>query len=261
MLAAHTAGDGTNSVSSVPYGLTADTSTGELLDLDDLVTGGVSTLLPVVQPRVSAQVSCGYRDNGQIAAATCPSTGRSGSWTALEAWTVTPTGLRFWFDKGRLSANPAGITWVDVPWTALGGSLTVLGRDLWATSAAANQSSPAWDSGSGVAQFISPSGNIGCVLTTDVARCDIAARDYPDPPDPASCDRDYGNSLILEAGSAGIGCVGDTILYEGHEFPVLGYGQRVTRGQYTCSMAEDGVRCQSASGHGFTLAREGFTVW
>ena len=35
--------------------------------------------------------------------------------------------------------------------------------------------------------FTSPSGNIGCMLTDDLLRCDITARDWSPPPRPADC--------------------------------------------------------------------------
>ena len=251
MLAAHAFADGTNSESSVPHGLNADTSTSEILELQDFVVGGASTLAPIVQS------ACGNDEAG-----TCqPSANPVSSEMVNGAWTVTHTGLRFWFAKGRMGANAAGITWVHLPWTAVAGSLTELGREVSGISEDSVEAARDWHTGTGLVDFVSPTGNIGCVVADDVVRCDIAERNYADPQGGASCERDYGSSLVLDEGSARLGCVGDTILYVGHQHPTLEYGQSVNRGPHTCSMSRAGVRCEHIQGHGFTLAREAYTAW
>ena len=47
--------------------------------------------------------------------------------------------------------------------------------------------------------FTSPSGNIGCMLSDDLVRCDIGARVWSPPPRPADCPdySDYGQGILL----------------------------------------------------------------
>ena len=63
--------------------------------------------------------------------------------------------------------------------------------------------------------FTSPSGNIGCLLTDDLLRCDIAARDWSPPPRPADCPdfTDFGQGISLHPyGPARFVCAGDTTM-------------------------------------------------
>ncbi len=103
--------------------------------------------------------------------------------------------------------------------------------------------------------FISPSGNVGCVLDAHYARCDIVDRDWNPPPRPADCEFDYGQGVGLAPGEpAAFVCAGDTTL--GGE-QVLGYGDALTRGRLTCESSESGVACRdTGTGRGFSLSRE-----
>ena len=103
--------------------------------------------------------------------------------------------------------------------------------------------------------FRSPSGNIGCQLDASAARCDIRARDWSPPPEPAGCEVDYGQGLtISRTGSRGrFVCAGDTALGAG---PTLAYGRTVRRGGISCTSQRSGVTCKNARGHGFRLSRE-----
>jgi hypothetical protein len=62
--------------------------------------------------------------------------------------------------------------------------------------------------GTGAAQslkaFQSPTGNIACLMTQKLARCDIADRDWKPPPHPSSCpdEVDYGQGIQLPATGA-----------------------------------------------------------
>jgi hypothetical protein len=107
--------------------------------------------------------------------------------------------------------------------------------------------------------FLSPTGNIGCVMSSQSVRCDIVERTYPDPPRPPGCELAYGNTLFLDAAGAQPGCVGDTIISPGA--PTLGYGTGRKMAGFTCTMAEVGVRCENASGSGFALARSTFETF
>lgn len=42
--------------------------------------------------------------------------------------------------------------------------------------------------------FKTPSGNIGCVISKSLARCDIRAKAWDPPPRPASCPVDWATA-------------------------------------------------------------------
>lgn len=114
--------------------------------------------------------------------------------------------------------------------------------------------------GSDLVTFVSPSGNVGCILDTDYARCDIVDRDWNPPPRPADCEFDYGQGIGLAPGErAAFVCAGDTTL-GGHR--VLGYGDALTRGRLSCDSSEKGISCRDAgTGHGFSIAREVYQLF
>jgi hypothetical protein len=117
--------------------------------------------------------------------------------------------------------------------------------------------------GTGAAQslnaFQSPSGNIACVMTAKLARCDIAERDWKPPPRPASCPLDYGQGIELRTtGTAQFVCAGDTALNA--QAPTLDYGESSQVGAITCTSAESGMSCSNSSGGSFNLSREGYDL-
>ena len=105
--------------------------------------------------------------------------------------------------------------------------------------------------------FISPTGNVSCMIDVDLARCDIIDRDWSPPPRPADCEFDYGQGIQIVPGeSAAFVCAGDTAF--GAE-DVLAYGDAITAGPLRCESAESGITCRdTGTGHGFTLAREAY---
>jgi hypothetical protein len=108
--------------------------------------------------------------------------------------------------------------------------------------------------------FITPSKNIGCSMTTSGARCDIGDRSWSAPPKPASCKLDYGNGVSVSASGATVSCAGDTVLNVTTN--VLAYGHGISNGQVECVSQSTGVRCEYlATGHGFTLAKEAYTLF
>ncbi len=108
--------------------------------------------------------------------------------------------------------------------------------------------------------FISPTGNVGCILDTDYARCDIVDREWNPPPRPADCEFDYGQGIGIAPGEkAAFVCAGDTAL--GGE-KALAYGQSITRGQLRCDSSENGISCRDAgTGHGFSIARQVYQLF
>jgi len=109
--------------------------------------------------------------------------------------------------------------------------------------------------------FRSPSGNIGCFIDTSLGvRCDIAERNWSPPAKPASCDLDYGQGVsVFRSRRARFVCAGDTALNQAR---VLRYGQRITRGAYTCTSRTDSMRCNWSHGkHGFRLSRQAYRLY
>lgn len=109
--------------------------------------------------------------------------------------------------------------------------------------------------------FRSPTGNIGCHLGANFARCDIQRRTWSSPPKPAECDLDWGQGVEVSAASpAVIVCAGDTALDP--SAPVLSYGQAAQVGSTECLSREDGVVCvRNGTGHGFFVARERYVLF
>jgi hypothetical protein len=119
--------------------------------------------------------------------------------------------------------------------------------------------------GTGAAQslkaFQSPTGNIACLMTQKLARCDIADRDWKPPPHPSSCpdEVDYGQGIQLPAtGAAEFVCAGDTALNP--QAPKLDYGSSSQVGSITCTSAESGISCSNSSGGSFTISRESYDL-
>lgn len=82
-----------------------------------------------------------------------------------------------------------------------------------AVLAAAAVGSPATASAQDIQGFLSPTGNIACMIDSTFVRCDIIDRDWPLPPRPADCPdfTDFGQGISLAAdGGAGFVCAGDT---------------------------------------------------
>jgi hypothetical protein len=108
--------------------------------------------------------------------------------------------------------------------------------------------------------FVSPSGNVGCIIDPQFARCDITERDWSPPPRPADCEFDYGQGISMEAGlEPEFNCVGDTAL---GGTDTLEYGKSVAAGTLSCDSAESGITCRdSTTGHGFTIARKAYRIF
>ncbi|MEV6490605.1 DUF6636 domain-containing protein [Actinoplanes sp. NPDC051633] len=108
-------------------------------------------------------------------------------------------------------------------------------------------------------QFTLPSKNIGCMVTTESARCDIGEKTWKPPAKPADCRQAWGNAVTVTAQAATLTCAGDTVMGSAE---ILAYGKAAQVGDFVCTSASAGVRCTHApSGHGFTLARQEYTTF
>jgi hypothetical protein len=114
-----------------------------------------------------------------------------------------------------------------------------------------------------ILSFQAPSGNIHCMIATGdlpFARCDILAATPSFRKPPPDCDLDWGHAFGV--GPQGPGaplCAGDTVASA--DSPVLGYGDRIRLGAFTCGSERSGMTCTNGQGHGFTLSRASQTVF
>jgi hypothetical protein len=107
-------------------------------------------------------------------------------------------------------------------------------------------------------RFVTPSGNIACVLADGAATCEILSATFAEP-SVAECPG-AGRSVILDA--TGVQVVCPTILATDPftAGPVeLSYGAKATRGEITCTSGTNGVTCTRDDGTGFRLARASLT--
>ena len=110
------------------------------------------------------------------------------------------------------------------------------------------------------ANFLSPSGNIGCYLDESGARCDIVRKNWRPPPAPADCELDWGSGVsVHRSDEARFTCAGDTVLGANEK---LAYGESLRAGDFLCSSDSTAMSCSNTvSGHGFALAREQYELF
>jgi hypothetical protein len=122
---------------------------------------------------------------------------------------------------------------------------------------------PVGDSALDLVHFRSPSGNIGCYLTTEQAHCEIAEYNFALPPEPPSCDLDWVAALKVGTGAEAAptigGCQSDTVL--GAE-DVLPYDTFTVLGDFACLSQETGMSCWNlTTRRGFTLSRAAYVLF
>jgi hypothetical protein len=133
------------------------------------------------------------------------------------------------------------------------------------------------------AAFATPSGRIVCIIADNSVRCDFISDDKAwTSPQPKGCDLAWGDSLYLTQ-TAGSTCHGDTVAdtpaldsgyvswrrssdptveVNGLTLAALPYGSGVLVGNLQCDSAASGVTCKNTStGHGFTMAREAYSIF
>jgi len=107
--------------------------------------------------------------------------------------------------------------------------------------------------------FSTPSGNIGCSVGKQGARCDIGEREWKPTPPGEPCELDYGNGISLGSAGAQFTCAGDTSLGAPD---VLDYGQRAQRGEFFCDSSQAGITCSNLeTGAGFFISRESYRIF
>lgn len=103
--------------------------------------------------------------------------------------------------------------------------------------------------------FKSPTGNISCYMDrSSGVRCDIRKKSWTAPPQPTSCEVDWGFGLTVNEGRGKFVCAGDTVINSAA--PTLEYGAKSVRGSFSCSSFETAMICtNSSTGHGFKLSK------
>lgn len=113
---------------------------------------------------------------------------------------------------------------------------------------------PTADAGEDVETFTTPSGNIGCTIDAERARCVIKTFDYdpPEPPDGCAMD-EWGSIVVANSEGAGFSCSPAQFPTDGQ---ALDYGQTVSAHGMTCESSESGVTCRSEeTDSSFSVAR------
>jgi hypothetical protein len=157
----------------------------------------------------------------------------------------------------RVSAAPA--RWWAVAAAALALSIALPFSGVASAAGTGRTAGPAHASArSQYVEFRSPSKNIYCHISGaapyNEARCDIHQHTFHAPPKPASCQFDWGQSLMVHH-RARWACVSDPATGSLH-VPTLGYGQSKTLGHIRCTSRRTGMVCRNLStGHGFKLSR------
>lgn len=105
-----------------------------------------------------------------------------------------------------------------------------------------------------VESFVTPTGNIGCTIDSERARCIVQSFDYdpPDAPDGCTMD-DWGSIVVANSDGAGFSCTPADFPSDAQP---LDYGQSVSAHGMTCASSETGVSCRSdETGAAFSVAR------
>jgi uncharacterized protein DUF6636 len=104
--------------------------------------------------------------------------------------------------------------------------------------------------------FQTPSHNIGCAYSSspESLRCDIRTGLKPPPAKPKGCMNDwtFGYEMSLRGPSRTV-CAGDTVFSP--DARVIGYGQTVRYGHFTCKSGKSGLLCSNSTRHGFFLSQ------
>jgi hypothetical protein len=108
--------------------------------------------------------------------------------------------------------------------------------------------------------FIMPSKNIYCVVYGDRLRCEIVSRLNPMPPQPESCNLDWGSGLYLrKVGKPNVICAGDTAYSP--DYKTLDYSKTWSKDGFVCESRTDGLNCTNPRGNGFFLNREEWKIF
>ena len=102
--------------------------------------------------------------------------------------------------------------------------------------------------------------NIYCVVYGDRLRCESVSRLNPMPPQPESCNLDWGSGLYLrKVGKPNVICAGDTAYSP--DYKTLDYGKTWSKHGFVCESRTDGLTCTNPKDNGFFLNREEWKIF
>ena len=103
---------------------------------------------------------------------------------------------------------------------------------------------------------------VGCYLSGKGARCDVKGPKWDAPPQPPTCELDWGQGVAVDRrGAADYVCAGDTTLDSSHQ--VLLAGDKVKRGRFKCKARDAStIKCvNTRNKHGFVVSRDAVDVF
>jgi hypothetical protein len=109
-------------------------------------------------------------------------------------------------------------------------------------------------------RFVTEDGNIRCFMRSGFVRCDVYKHKWTLPPQPKSCEFDYGGTLeIGNDGKPAYGCVSDATGAEVKYPP----GTTFQTGQNVCLLRKEGkVLCKNLdTGHGFNVGKKFYELF
>ena len=104
-------------------------------------------------------------------------------------------------------------------------------------------------------------GNVSCNLGSSGAACEIGNRSYtiPTPPPPCAHHSAWGDRFGLSSSGITIDCHNDTLHLQGEQ--VLGDGQTLSSGTFSCTAEPSAMRCtDSGSGHFFYMSPGSYQI-
>lgn len=111
----------------------------------------------------------------------------------------------------------------------------------------------------GTVGFVLPSGNIYCLTYDQILRCEMKSLLNPMPPQPDTCDLDWGGGVILPIeGPTEVLCAGDTIA---GNYDTLAYGTTWRTSGFECMSETVGLTCKNINAQGFFLSRERWDIF
>lgn len=108
-------------------------------------------------------------------------------------------------------------------------------------------------------RFVTADGNVSCIMRSSFIRCDMTEHSWKSPPQPKSCEFDFGSSFYIdEKGKAGFACVSDATGATRKYEP----GTVFRTGPNVCRLRKEGkVLCKNDGGGGFNISRKHYEIF
>lgn len=110
-------------------------------------------------------------------------------------------------------------------------------------------------------RFVTKDGNVSCIMRSHFVRCDMTKHRWKSPPQPKSCEFDFGSSFYIDnKGKSGFACVSDatgaTVKYPA--------GTVFQTGDNVCRLRKHGkVLCKHNGGKagGFNISKKRYLLF